>query len=186
MIDGSRHSYKENIRITKKVVTYAHKRGVQVEGELGTIGGKEDYATGGKLVLANPDDAVDFVKKTGVDSLAAAVGTAHGIAASVTFKEKIDFPRLRAIAKVLNVPLVLHGASEGISDNDIRNAIKLGIAKINIDTTIRVAFTAGVRRYLKKNTSAYDPRTIIGIGRDGIEKAIEKKMKLFNTQNKAR
>jgi fructose-bisphosphate aldolase class II len=186
MIDASRLSFKDNIALTKKVVTYAHKRGVQVEGELGTIGGKEDYVKGGKLILAEPKDATVFVKRTGIDSLAAAVGTAHGTAAAVTIKEKIDFPRLIAISKVVSIPLVLHGASEGIPDKDIRKAITFGIAKINIDTNLRVAFTKDVRLFLIKNKKAYDPRAIITAGRDAIEKTVTKKIKLFNTQNKSR
>lgn len=186
MIDASRLSFKNNIFLTKKVVAYSHKRGVQVEGELGTIGGKEDYVKGGKLILAEPIDAAIFVKRTGIDTLAAAVGTAHGTAAAVTFKEKIDFPRLTAISKVVSIPLVLHGASEGISNKDIKKAITFGIAKINIDTSLRVSFSKDVRAFLKKNKTAYDPRAIISAGSAGIEKIVATKIKLFGSKNKAR
>jgi fructose-bisphosphate aldolase, class II len=184
MFDGSRLPYAQNVRITKNVVKAAHSKGVSVEAEIGIIGGKEDYLNKRSVVLADPDQAVDFVKKTGVDALAAAVGTAHGLAKDAP--EKIDFKLLAEINKRLRMPLVLHGASEGISNAHIRKAIRSGVSKINIDTTIRVGFTNAVRKSVIKDKELYDPRALITSGRIGAEKAIEQKIKLFSTQNKAR
>jgi len=181
MFDGSRLPYRDNVRITKRVVALARKKGVSVEAEIGIIGGKEDYIKKRKVVLADPDAAVDFVKKTRVDALAAAVGTAHGLAEDAP--EKIDFELLEEINRRLNIPLVLHGASQGITDANIKKAIRLGISKINIDTDLRVGFTKSVRALLAHDKKVYDPRAIIGSGRVGIEKVVEKKdaVVLFGT-----
>ena len=184
MFDGSRLQYKDNVRITKKVVALSHAKGVTVEGEIGIIGGKEDYLKKRKVVLADPNVAIDFVNKTGIDALAAAVGTAHGLATDAP--EKIDFPLLSKISKSVKVPLVLHGASQGVSDANIKKAIKYGISKVNIDTDLRVAFAKEVRKLLSRDKSIYDTRGIIGAGRSGIEKVVEKKIALFNSQNKAK
>lgn len=183
MFDGSRLPYNENVRITKRVVKLAHAKGVSVEGEIGIIGGKEDYLKKHKVILADPKLAKDFVKKTGIDAIAAALGTSHGLAANT--KNKIDFALLKEINKIVKMPMVLHGASQGTSDAHIKKAIKLGISKVNIDTNLRVAFATEIRKLLKNDKSVYDPRTIIGAGQVGIEKVVEKKVKLFNSQNKA-
>lgn len=183
MFDGSRLPYADNVRITKKVVRLAHAKRVSVEGEIGIIGGKEDYLKKRKVILADPNTAVDFVRKTGIDALAAAVGTAHGLGKDSP--EKIDFALLAEINKRVRMPLVLHGASEGISDSHIKKAIKSGVAKINIDTTIRVAFTKAVRTALANDKLLYDPRTVLMQGRIASEKAIAKKIRLFSTTNKA-
>ena len=184
MFDGSRLPYNENVRITKKIVKLAHAKGVSVEGEIGIVGGKEDYLKKRKVVLADPDQAEDFVKKTGIDAVAAAVGTAHGLAKDTP--EKLNLALLSEINKRLKMPLVLHGASEGIPDADVKKAIKRGVAKVNIDTTIRVGFTGSVRKALAKDKALYDPRALITAGRLGAEKAIEAKIRLFSSHNKVR
>ena len=183
MFDGSRLPYSDNVRITKKLVKIAHAKGVSVEAEIGIIGGKEDYLKKRKVVLADPKIAKEFVKKTGIDALAAALGTSHGLASDT--KNHIDFSILTEIHKTVNIPLVLHGASQGISDAHIKRAIKLGVSKINIDTTLRVSFAKEVRKLLTKDKKVYDPRTIITAGKSGIEKEVVKKIQLFNSQNKA-
>lgn len=182
MLDGSRLPFKKNIALTKKVSAVAHKFNISVEGELGTIGGKEDYISGKNIILADPKKAKVFVDNTKVDALAAAVGTAHGLPIP---KENIDFKRLRAIQKLVSVPLVLHGASQGIFDKDIKKAIKHGICKVNIDTDLRLAFTNALRKKLQRDKKVYDPRAILSEGRSAVMKKAMEKMRLFGSVNKA-
>ncbi|MFS8540625.1 MAG: class II fructose-1,6-bisphosphate aldolase, partial [Tissierellales bacterium] len=139
MIDGSKHPLRENIELTKKVVDVAHAVGVSVEAELGKIGGTEDDITVDELeaTFTDPDEAKIFVEETGVDSLAIAVGTAHGVYKG---EPKLDFDRIRKIKELVGIPLVLHGSS-GVPADSIKKAIEAGINKINIDTDLRIAFT---------------------------------------------
>lgn len=188
MFDGSRLPFKKNIDLTKKIVKLAHSRKISVEGEVGAIAGSKENNINinnkikhRKKFYTDPEEAVEFVKKTGIDSLAVAVGTAHGPAKAVKgFKEKINFSLLKEISKKIKIPLVLHGASQGIPNRDIKRAIKLGIAKINIDTDLRLAFSRAERNFLKKNKKAYDPREIIGAGREAVKAKVKEKIKLFN------
>lgn len=152
MIDGSSLSFDENIALTRSVVEQARKRGVPVEAELGAVGGKEDSleAEGGCTV---PEEAKEFVERTGIDSLAVAIGTAHGV---YTKEPKLDVERLRQIRELVEVPLVLHGAS-GLTDDSVRECIREGICKVNFATELRQAYTRAVRKVLEDG-SVYDPK----------------------------
>lgn len=181
MIDGSRLPFRKNVALTKIVVRLAQKRKVSVEGEIGVIGGSEDYVFSKKILLTSPEDARAFVKATGVHSLACAVGTAHGRAKG---REYVDLHLVRAIARAVRIPLVLHGASEGISRGEIRKAIALGVSKVNIDTELRVAFTKALRKALV-NKSAYDPRTVLAVAREAVTQTVAEKITLFGSVRKA-
>jgi ketose-bisphosphate aldolase len=143
MVDGSHYPLEENIRMTREVVRYAHGKGAIVEGEIGRIGGEgvEGPETEGGEFLADVDEAIELVQKTGVDSLAVAIGTAHGFYAT---KPEIRFDRLAELAAAVDVPLVLHGGT-GIPDEDIRRAIRLGITKVNVGTIIHTTYLANLR-----------------------------------------
>ncbi|USN46031.1 MAG: class II fructose-1,6-bisphosphate aldolase [Candidatus Woesearchaeota archaeon] len=204
MFDGSNLSYKENIKTTKKVVSWAHAKGISVEGELGTIGGVEDGIRGEKILYTNPDDAVTFFKETGVDSLAIAIGTSHGPNKFVSTPQ-LQFHILKEIKERTKKPIVLHGASSvypsmlaelneyggkmkkaiGVPDAMIRKAVKLGINKINTDTDLRILFTATIREEFKKHPERFDPRDYLGPAREELEKLIMKKMILYGSAGKA-
>lgn len=155
MIDGSALPFEENVKLTARVADIAHAAGVSVEGELGTIGGKEQ--TEGKISYTDPKQAREFALRTGVDSLAVGVGTAHGVYKGVPH---IAVDRIYEIAALTDVPLVLHGAS-GLSDEVIRNCIAAGITKINFATQLRQAFTEGLRKALAKAPEAFDPKAYL-------------------------
>jgi len=183
MIDGSHHPLEENIAVTNEIVKVAHAAGISVEAELGRLGGVEDNIRVDEkdARYTNPDEAVKFVQETGVDSLAIAIGTAHG---KYKGKPELDFERLATIKKLLNMPIVLHGAS-GVSDEDIKKAVSLGINKINIDTDIRVAFTEGVKSVILNKPEEYDPRKICGPAKEEMKKVVKAKMKLFGCSGRA-
>lgn len=183
MIDGSHHPLKENIEATNEIIKIAHAAGVSVEAELGRLGGIEDNISVDEkdARLTHPDEAVEFVKATGVDYLAIAIGTAHG---KYKGKPNLDFERLETIKKLLNMPIVLHGAS-GVGEEDIKKAVSLGINKINIDTDIRVAFTEGITNVIKNKPEEYDPRKICGPAREEMKKVVKAKMQLFGCSGKA-
>ena len=205
MIDASHKEFYENIRITKKVVNLAHKKGISVEAELGTIGGTEDNITAKKIILTEPSDAKEFIEKSGCDTLAVAIGTSHG-AYKFTSKSKLDIKRLQQIKKITKAPLVLHGASEippriikkatkfgaklgqtkGVSKPNITSAIKNGISKVNIDSDLRLVFTAAIRELFKKQPTQFDPRKIIGFAREQITNEVRYKMKMFGSTGKAK
>jgi fructose-bisphosphate aldolase class II len=182
MIDGSKYPLEENIRITKKVVEIAGAVGVSVEAELGKIGGTEDdiSVSEKEAYMTDPQEAVRFVKETGVDSLAIAIGTAHG---PYKGEPKLDFDRLEKISSLVDIPLVLHGAS-GVPEDSIRKAVERGICKINIDTDIRQAFARAVREFLEKNPKEYDPRKILGPAKEEMKKVIREKIRLFGSSGK--
>lgn len=205
MIDGSSLDYKENIKISRKVANYAHARGVSVEAELGTLHGiEDDVVVEGESMLTDPSQAKEFVERTGIDSLAIAIGTSHG-AYKFKGKSNLDLKRLQEIRKVVNIPLVLHGASSvypelvkkanrygaklgnahGVPDSELKKVIRLGISKINTDTDLRIAFDGAVREHLKKNPKDFDPRKIIGAGRDAIKQVIIRKIRVFGSAGKA-
>ncbi len=206
MIDGSALPYAENIAVTKRVVAWAHAKHISVEAELGSIGGKEDQIDirRDQARLTDPRQAHDFVKRTHVDSLGVAIGTAHG-AFKFTSKPKLDIKRLEEIRDLVHIPLVLHGASavekmyvamanryggkirgaKGNSDIDIRSAVRHGICKINIDTDLRVAFTAGTRRQLARDPASIDPREYLGAAKENVYEVAKHKMKLFGSAGKA-
>lgn len=183
MIDASKYSLEENIKITKKIVDISHTVGVSVEAELGKIGGTEDDISVDErdATMTDPEEAVRFVKETGLDSLAIAVGTAHG---PYKGEPKIDFDRIKSIKEKVSIPLVLHGSS-GVPESSIKKAIENGINKINIDTDIRMSFNNAVREFVKNNPSVYDPRKLLGPGREAAKKVIAEKMIMFGSSNKA-
>ena len=206
MIDGSKHPFEENIALTKKVVEYAHAHGVVVEAELGKLAGVEDNikVDARSATFTDPDEAVEFVERTGVDSLAIAIGTSHG-AYKFTGEPYLDYERLKKIHSLLpDTPLVLHGASsvlkefvdrcnefggqipgaQGVPEEMIRESTKYGICKVNIDTDLRLAMTAEIRRVLIENPAEFDPRKYLGPGRDAITKMVQHKIKnVLNASN---
>jgi fructose-bisphosphate aldolase class II len=208
MIDGSKHPFEENVALTKQVVEYAHSKGVVVEGELGKLAGVEDAVKvkAEDATYTDPDQAVEFVKRTGVDSLAIAIGTSHG-AYKFKGEPKLDFPRLEKIAAMLpGFPIVLHGAStvlpefvkkcnefggdikdaQGVPEEMLRKAGTMGVCKINIDTDLRLAMTASVREYLVKNPGDFDPRQYLSPAREAIKKMVQHKIKdVLNCSNQA-
>ena len=200
MIDGSKHSFEENIALTKKVVEYAHAHGVVVEGELGKLAGIEDdvHVKAEDASYTRPDEVEEFVSRTGVDSLAIAIGTSHG---AFKFKPgqkpQLRFDILDEISKRLpNFPIVLHGASSvsqeyveiiqkyggklddaiGIPEDMLRQAAKSAVCKINIDSDLRLAFTAGVREYIYNNPGHFDPRQYLTVGRKYIKDLVKHKI----------
>lgn len=204
MFDGSHLDYEENVAKTKEIVEYAHAHGVVVEAELGKLAGVEDEVkvASGEATYTDPDQALDFVKRTGVDSLAIAIGTSHG-AYKFKGEAKLDFDRLAVITEKLeaagfhNYPIVLHGASsvdpdavamcnahggqidgaKGIPVEMLRKASSMAVCKINMDTDIRLAMTAAIRKSFDDDPKAFDPRGYLSAGRDYIEEMIENKIK---------
>ncbi|MCI8283891.1 MAG: class II fructose-1,6-bisphosphate aldolase [Firmicutes bacterium] len=207
MIDGSKHPFEENIALTKQVVEYAHAHGVVVEAELGKLAGVEDNikVDARSATFTDPQEAAEFVEKTGVDSLAIAIGTSHG---AYKFKGDpyLDFDRLREIHKLIpNTPLVLHGAStvlpefvnlcnkyggdipgaQGVPEEMISEAVKYGVCKVNIDTDLRLAMTAEIRKHFIENPADFDPRKYLGPARTAITNMVAHKIKnVLNASNK--
>ena len=180
MFDGSALPFDENIARTKEVAAYSAAKGLPVEAELGAIGGKEDAAEA-SLLLTDPHDAEVFAHNTGISSLAVAIGTAHGFYKSTPH---LDYARLAQIRSVVSVPLVLHGAS-GLSAESIRQAISLGICKVNFATELRVAYTAGVRGVLQ-DAAVYDPKKYGAAGKDAVRKLVLDKIAICGSAGKAR
>ena len=199
MIDGSKHPFEENIKMTKEVVDYAHDHGVVVEAELGRLAGVEDNINVDErsATFTDPQEAKEFVERTGVDSLAVAIGTSHG---AYKFKGTpyLDFERLDEIHKLIpEIPLVLHGAStvipefvdkcnkyggnipgaQGVPEDMIREAVKHGVCKVNIDTDIRLAMTAEIRKFLVENPEVFDPRKYLGPARDAVKGMVSHKIR---------
>lgn len=186
MMDASDLPFDENVALTRKAVEYAHKRGVWAQGELGRLKGVEDVVKvkEREAFMTDPAEAEEFVKKTGVDTLAVSIGNIHGI---VKFKKgvpKLDLKRLKEISEKVKIPLVLHGAS-GIKKEEIRKAVKLGINIINIDTEIRLAFTNSVRDILKSDSELYDPRKVLTPAIDAVAQVVSEKIKMFGSAGKA-
>jgi len=183
MFDGSKHSFADNIAKTLEVVKVAKPTGVSVEAELGKIGGTEDDITVSdrEASMTEPGEAKEFVQRTGVDALAVAIGTAHG---PYKGEPKLDFERLQQIRNVVDVPLVLHGAS-GVPEEAIKRAVKIGISKINIDTNLRQAFTAAVVQVLKEKPEEFDPRKLLGPAREALKEVVKEKITLFGSAGRA-
>ncbi|NMA54358.1 MAG: class II fructose-1,6-bisphosphate aldolase [Firmicutes bacterium] len=182
MIDASAYPLKENIRRTKEVVAVARAVGVSVEAELGRIAGTEEQidVSEREAFLTDPEEASIFVRETGIDALAVAIGTAHG---PYRGEPKLDLRRLEAIKSSINIPIVLHGAS-GVPAETIRAAVERGVSKINIDTELRQTFTARMRQILASEPDEYDPRKILGPAREALQRAVEEKMILFGSAGK--
>ncbi len=182
MIDGSHDDFETNIKLSKSVVDMCKPSGIAVEAELGKVGGKEDDLDGGDGdIYTDPLEAKEFVQRTGVDSLAIAIGTAHGMYKG---EPKLDLDRLSAIREVVSVPLVLHGGS-GIPDSKVQEAIRRGICKVNYATELRIAYTSGVNRYLSENPEEIDPKKYNKAGIDEVKKFVIDKMKVCGCVNKA-
>ncbi|NFO04506.1 tagatose bisphosphate family class II aldolase [Clostridium botulinum] len=182
MIDASKEEFEVNIEKVKEVVEYAHEYDATVEAELGKLGGKEDdlIVSEKDSMYTNPYDAAEFVERTGVDSLAVAIGTAHGLYKG---KAKLDFERLKDIRSKVHVPLVLHGASD-VPDNLVKKAISLGICKVNIATDLKIPFADAVKDYFKNNPNANDPRKYMTPGKDAMAKIVENKIKVCGSANR--
>ncbi|MEG1965574.1 MAG: class II fructose-1,6-bisphosphate aldolase [Oscillospiraceae bacterium] len=183
MYDGSHHTLDQNIKETSEIVKIAHALGISVEAELGRLSGIEDNISVEEKdsIYTNPDEAVQFVRETNVDALAIAIGTAHG---KYKGEPKLDYERLDKIKKLLNMPIVLHGAS-GLTEEQITKAVSLGVNKINIDTDIRQAFTDGVHQCFENKPNEYDPRKIIIPAKEMMKKVAIGKMKMFGSTGKA-
>ncbi|ENZ30348.1 MULTISPECIES: tagatose bisphosphate family class II aldolase [Clostridium] len=182
MIDASKYEFEKNIEIVKDVVEYAHKFDAVVEAELGKLGGREDdiEVDAKDAMYTNPDDALEFVNRTGVDSLAIAIGTAHGLYKG---EPKLDFERLKEIREKVNVPLVLHGASD-VPDELVEKAISLGICKVNIATDLKVPFSDAVKEYFKENPKSNDPRKYMTPGKEAMKKIVEHKIRVCGSENR--
>ncbi len=197
MIDGSHLPFEENIAETKKVVEYAHSKGVWVEAELGRLAGVEDEVSSEKSIYTDPDQAAEFVGKTGCDSLAIAIGTSHG-AYKFKGEAKLDFERLDKVAALLpGFPIVLHGASSvpqefvamanqyggqvggarGVPEELLRQAAGKAVCKINIDTDIRLAMTATIRKHFSEHPADFDPRQYLGPAREAVKNMVQHKIR---------
>lgn len=174
MIDASKYSFDENVRITKEVVDYARRFNVSVEAELGHIGGSEDNITASSL-NATLDESQEFVILTGVDFFAPALGSVHGIYKG---EPNLDFVTMKEISDNVSVPLVLHGAS-GIDDEKIRKAIDCGISKINVNTDFQIAWHKGVLEFVTNNPNVFDPRKVISAGEKLMKDVVREKVRLF-------
>ncbi len=207
LIDGSKHPFEENIALTRRVVEYAHSKGVVVEAELGKLAGVEDAikVNAKDATYTDPDQAVEFVERTGCDSLAIAIGTSHG-AYKFKGKPELDFARLEKITNLLpNYPLVLHGAStvipafveecnkyggkldgaQGVPEDMLLKAGKFGVCKINIDTDLRLAMTASIRKHFMEHPADFDPRQYLKPARQAIQDMVAHKMRdVLNSSNR--
>lgn len=181
MIDGSHSVFEENIAITKSVVDACKPSNIPVEAELGKVGGKEDDLDGGDGGYTDPKEALEFVQKTGVNSLAVAIGTAHGVYKG---EPKLDLDRLVEISKVVDVPLVLHGAS-GLSEEAVKESIKRGICKVNFATELRIAYTDGVKELLEEKPETIDPKKYGVVGIEKVKELVKNRMMMCGCQNQA-
>ena len=204
MIDASQKSFGKNVELTKKVVKYAHRFGVSVEAELGTLGGIEEHVKGA-VKLTDPKQAVEFVDKTGIDALAVAIGTSHG---AYKFKKtpKLALGLVKEIAAMVNIPLVMHGSSsiplelrqqinryggkmpnaKGVPISSIKKAITYGVSKVNVDSDSRMVITANIRKIFKKHPEKFDPRDYLGPAREEMAKLIAAKMRAFGSAGRAK
>ncbi|ABI69700.1 class II fructose-1,6-bisphosphate aldolase [Syntrophomonas wolfei] len=183
MYDGSKLPLEENIAMTKKVLDIARPIEVSVEAELGKIGGTEDdiHVSEKEALYTDPEEARYFVEQTGVESLAIAIGTAHG---QYKGEPRLDFERLAQIKSLVKIPIVLHGSS-GVPDESLRKAIKLGVCKVNIDTNIREALVWTMRKVMAENPAEIDPRKILGPARDAAVEIIREKIRVFGSSGQA-
>ena len=182
MIDASKLEYEKNIAKVKEVVDYAHKFDATVEAELGKLGGQEDdlIVDEKDAMYTNPNDVAEFVKRTGIDSLAVAIGTAHGLYKG---EPKLDFERLKEIRSKVEVPLVLHGASD-VSDELVMKAISLGICKVNVATDLKIPFSGALKEYFNEHPEANDPRKYMTPGKEAMKKIVEHKIQICGSANR--
>ncbi len=182
MIDGSKLAYEENIALTRRVVEMCAPCSVPVEAELGKVGGKEEEVVTNDPGYTDPAEAVDFCQRTGISSLAVAIGTAHGFYSGTP---QLDLARLSQIRERVSIPLVLHGAS-GLTDEDIQNCVQRGICKVNFATELRNAYTEGVKEALAQNPSLYDPKEFGKAGRARVKTLVIQRMIVCGAAGKAR
>ena len=182
MIDGSHYPFEENVTMTKAVVEYAHPRGITVEAEVGSIGGQEGRLESQTSIYAEVTDCENLVKLTGVDSLAPSLGTVHGLYKG---EPKVDFERMHEIQRAVKIPLVLHGAS-GLYPDQIKKAISLGTAKINVNADNHIAFTRTVRDILNNNQGIYSVYDYVTEGQKSVKEKVKEKIRLFGSENKAK
>ncbi|ECP3865969.1 tagatose-bisphosphate aldolase subunit KbaY, partial [Salmonella enterica] len=182
MIDGSHFPFEENVKLVKSVVDFCHSRDCSVEAELGRLGGVEDDMSvdAENAFLTDPQEARRFVELTGVDSLAVAIGTAHGL---YTKKPQIDFQRLAEIREVVDIPLVLHGASD-VPDEYVRRTIELGVCKVNVATELKIAFATAVKKWFAENPEGNDPRYYMRVGMDAMKEVVRSKITICNSYEK--
>ncbi len=204
MFDGSHYSFDKNVELTKEAVKMAKEKGVSVEGELGTIGDAEDSIRSREILLTDPKKAREFVDKTDIDALAIAIGTSHGAYKFTHAEQQLDIRRLSTIKHETKMPLVLHGASlvpkeivelaqnfgavlggmQGVSEKELKRAVKNGINKVNTDTDLRLAFAAALRQTLMKNPREFDPRKILKPSTQLMQKVIEERIRLLGSSGK--
>ena len=205
MIDASHEPFEKNVQLTKRVVQLAYRKGISVEAELGTIGGAEDAVRARKILYTDPEKAQEFVERTSCDFLAVAIGTSHGAYKfSGAGKAKLHMDLLQEIRKKTKVTLVLHGSSQvspalvqearkygarlrdarGVPDAQLKRAINFGVAKVNTDTDIRIAFDAAVRKTLHDQPKDIDPRHILGPARDAVQRVVEQRLRVLGSRGK--
>lgn len=184
MYDGSRKKYEDNLEITKKVVDFCHEKGTDVQGELGSVpylgetqGGISDW----DAYMTDPAQAAEFVKATGIDALAVAIGNAHGF---VHERPEPDYERLEKINELCNIPLVLHGASDW-ENGRVTEVIKRGVSCFNVDTAIRMAFVNDLVNQLREDEMNFDIRKLLGQSREAVKEAVKQKIRFFGSENKA-
>ena len=180
MIDGSHFPFEENVKLVKSVVDFCHARDCSVEAELGRLGGVEDEMSvdAESAFLTDPQEAKRFIELTGVDSLAVAIGTAHGL---YTKKPKIDFQRLAEIREVVDIPLVLHG---DVPDEYVRRTIELGVCKVNVATELKIAFAAAVKKWFAENPQGNDPRYYMRVGMNAMKEVVRSKIAVCGSANR--
>ncbi len=182
MIDGSHESFEDNIKLSKSVVDVCHAAGIPVEAELGKVGGKEDNLDGGEgNPYTDPQEAKIFAESTGIDSLAVAIGTAHGVYKG---EPKLDVERLSQIREVVSIPLVLHGTT-GVPDPVVEDCVRRGICKVNYATGLRIAFTEGVKEYLEKDPGVIDPKKYHAVAMKKVKEYVMEKIQVCGSNGKA-
>lgn len=181
MIDGSHEDFENNIAVTKKVVDVAKALGIPVEAELGKVGGKEDDLEADADTNTDPAEAKEFAERTGVSSLAVAIGTAHGFYVGTPV---LDKPRVSAIKELVSVPLVLHGAS-GLSEEDVKECVERGMCKVNFATELRAAYTAAVKKLLEEKPETYDPKKLGAVAMEAVKEQVMLRMKMCGCDGKA-
>ncbi|EPS0981556.1 tagatose bisphosphate family class II aldolase [Vibrio vulnificus] len=182
MIDGSHHAFDQNIDIVRSVVQYCNRFDASVEAELGRLGGQEDdlIVDNADALMTDPASAAEFVRRTGIDSLAVAIGTAHGLYKA---EPKLDFARLEKIRSVVDIPLVLHGAS-GVPDEMVRRCIELGVCKVNVATELKIAFADAVKGHFAEHPDANDPRKYITPGKAAMKRVVMDKIRMCGSEGK--
>lgn len=181
MIDGSHESFEDNIAVTKKVVEVAKAKGIPVEAELGKVGGKEDDLEADADTNTDPQEAKEFALRTGVSSLAIAIGTAHGFYAGTPVLDKVRVSEIKALVEA---PLVLHGAS-GLSEEDVKECVARGMCKVNFATELRVAYTDAVKKLLAEKPETFDPKKLGIVGMDAVKEIVKSRMLMCGCDNKA-